>query len=62
MPDESCRKCGGNLISYSKCAKCNEFNKMICKQCGEKTHEKYHVLCIYDVGHLYLNEPILHIN
>jgi predicted amidophosphoribosyltransferase len=57
MPDESCRKCGGGLTSYSKCAKCNEINKMICKQCGEKTSEQFHALCMYYVESHSLNEP-----
>ena len=57
MPDESCRKCGGNLTSYSKCAKCNEINKMICKQCGTKTHEQFHTPCMYYVESHSIYEP-----
>ena len=49
MPDESCRHCGGTLVNYTKCAECNQVNRMICKCCGTKTLEQVHTVCMYYV-------------
>lgn len=47
MPDESCRNCGGNLVSCSLCAECKAVIGMICTSCGSKTTEQFHDSCLY---------------
>ncbi len=47
MPDESCRKCGGALISSSLCPECKKVTQCICKICGLKTEEQFHNSCLY---------------
>jgi len=49
MPDESCRRCGGNLESHASCYQCNDSIQNICKICGTKTEEKFHAKCFYGV-------------
>src|SRR3989304_5630497 len=47
LPDESCRKCGGNLIDCSLCAQCKGVIGMICVSCGTRTMEQFHDSCLY---------------
>ncbi|MGQ0795204.1 MAG: hypothetical protein ACT4N5_03350 [Nitrosopumilaceae archaeon] len=47
MPDESCRTCGGVLISCSMCPECRKIIQWICRQCGSKTAEQFHDRCLY---------------
>ena len=49
MPDESCRKCGGNLINCTLCAQCKGVMGMICVFCGTRTQEQFHDSCLYAV-------------
>ena len=46
MPDESCRKCGGKLTEYTKCAHCLKPNSMICQDCAMCTIEQFHSICV----------------
>jgi len=46
LPDESCRNCGGTLVSCSLCAECKAVIGMICASCGSKTIEQFHDSCI----------------
>lgn len=46
MPDESCRKCGGKLTEYTKCAHCLKPNSMICQDCAMYTIEQFHSICV----------------
>ena len=47
MPDESCRTCGGVLISCSMCPECRKITQRICRICGSKTAEQFHERCLY---------------
>src|SRR3989304_3770305 len=47
MPDESCRTCGGVLISCSMCPECRKITQRICRICGSKTAEQFHDRCLY---------------
>jgi hypothetical protein len=49
MPDESCRKCGGQLANCTQCAECKEVVSMICQQCGSRTMEQFHSHCMYNI-------------
>ena len=46
MPDESCRRCGGKLTEYTKCAHCLKPNSMICQDCALCTIEQFHSICM----------------
>ena len=46
MPDESCRKCGGELQKYTLCAECKKVTQWICKLCNLATKEN-HMNCLY---------------
>ena len=46
MPDESCRRCGGKLTGYTKCARCLKPNSMICQDCALCTIEQFHSICM----------------
>lgn len=45
MPDESCRKCGGNLLEFLKCGECNRPTRFVCGRCRKKTNYQYHYKC-----------------
>ena len=47
MPDESCRKCGGVLTSYSLCQECRKSIQRICTDCNLKTEEQFHESCLH---------------
>lgn len=47
MLDESCRTCGGVLISCSMCPECRKITQRICRICGSKTAEQFHDRCLY---------------
>ena len=46
MPDESCRVCGGLLISRSLCSECKKVIQRVCRICGVKTEEQFHYECL----------------
>lgn len=46
MPDESCRVCGGVLISRSLCSACKKVIQRVCMICGVKTEEQFHYDCL----------------
>ncbi len=50
MPDESCRRCGGNLEEYAQCFQCKVPIQNICKICKTKTEEQFHAKCFYGIG------------
>lgn len=45
MPDESCRRCGHELVEYLKCKECNKTTRFVCWFCGNKTNIQYHFNC-----------------
>lgn len=47
MPDESCRTCGGKLISHSICSECRKPTQHICKICDTMTKQQYHQNCLH---------------
>ena len=47
MPDESCRTCGGELISHSICSECRKPTQHICKICDTMTNQQYHQNCLH---------------
>src|SRR5574341_1433460 len=47
MPDESCRICGGELISHSICSECRKPTQHICKMCDTLTNQQYHQNCLH---------------
>ncbi|HXV38203.1 MAG TPA: hypothetical protein VD699_01325 [Nitrosopumilaceae archaeon] len=47
MPDESCRICGGELISHYLCSECRQVTQRICRMCGSRTNEQIHDKCLY---------------
>lgn len=47
MPDESCRICGGELISHYLCSECRQVTQRICRMCGTRTCEQIHDKCLY---------------
>ncbi len=47
MPDESCRTCGGELISHSRCSECRKAIQRICKKCHTMTDQEYHQNCLH---------------
>ncbi len=46
MPDESCRACGGELVTHSLCSDCRKVIQKICKSCSSPTRKQFHVQCI----------------
>lgn len=47
MPDENCRKCGGELLEHTICAKCRVSNQFICQICGSITLQQNHTKCFH---------------
>jgi len=45
MPDESCRKCGEELVEYIKCKECRKPTRFVCIKCGSKSSFQYHFTC-----------------
>ena len=45
MPDESCRNCGAELETESKCSECNQAIQQICPECNYATLERIHFDC-----------------
>jgi len=45
MPDESCRNCGFEIKSWSKCQYCLETIQQICTKCKIITPIKFHFNC-----------------
>jgi len=45
MPDESCRKCSGNLTECTQCAVCKKAVSRICMRCSTRTLEEFHNYC-----------------
>lgn len=46
LPDQSCRKCGGELLKYTLCAECKKVTQWACKLCNLTTMET-HAGCLY---------------
>ncbi|HKU33883.1 MAG TPA: hypothetical protein VJR22_08580 [Candidatus Nitrosotalea sp.] len=42
MPDESCRSCGGDLVTLSQCGECRKVVQKICKTCDALTRKQFH--------------------
>lgn len=63
MPDESCRRCGGELYSCSLCSECKKTIQQICRVCGSKTEERFHDKCLtvkaYPTGNGIMTEIIM---
>ena len=49
MPDESCRNCGGIVITCSVCYKCNQPTQKVCVKCGILTMQQFHDICFYEI-------------
>lgn len=49
MPDESCRKCGCTIITYSICCKCKQPTQKVCIKCGTHTLSQFHDSCFYEI-------------
>jgi hypothetical protein len=49
MPDESGRKCGGEIKKYSLCAQCRHVTRKICIECGWLTLDQVHQDCFYPI-------------
>jgi len=45
MPDESCRKCGKELESYTLCSQCRRPTQKICSFCRMTTLQQPHEHC-----------------
>ncbi len=59
MPDESCRICGGVLVSSAQCFQCKEPIQRICTICGNITPEQFHANCFYGIVEKYqTGEPL----
>ncbi|MFQ5573887.1 MAG: hypothetical protein ACE5EJ_06515 [Nitrosopumilaceae archaeon] len=56
MPDESCRKCGGELLNCTQCAECKEIVSMICQNCGRRTMEQFHDYCMFNVNNIPISD------
>lgn len=50
MPDESCRTCGGDLISHVMCSECRKSTQRICKICDTVTEQEYHQNCLHTIS------------
>ncbi len=63
MPDESCRRCGGELYSCSLCSECKKTIQQICRICGSRTEERFHDKCLtvkaYPTGNGSMTEIIM---
>ncbi|MGI0069271.1 MAG: hypothetical protein ACREAN_03335, partial [Nitrosopumilaceae archaeon] len=46
MPDESCRICGGELVSHTLCSCCRKSTQKKCKTCKHVTLLQPHPYCI----------------
>jgi predicted amidophosphoribosyltransferase len=46
MPDQSCRMCGGELISHLTCSECRKPTQRICNICNNMTTQEYHQNCL----------------
>ncbi|MEM3143428.1 MAG: hypothetical protein QXW91_02225 [Candidatus Nitrosotenuis sp.] len=46
MPDESCRRCGGVLITASKCSECRKPLEQFCRVCKNVISDVIHT-CMY---------------
>ncbi len=46
MPDESCRRCGGELVKHLWCNHCRKTIQKICKMCTKETLMQQHTMCI----------------
>ena len=46
MPDESCRTCGGELVTLSLCSECRKVTQKKCRLCANVTREQVHDGCI----------------
>ncbi|MFZ0183295.1 MAG: hypothetical protein WAL88_00495 [Nitrosotalea sp.] len=46
MPDESCRRCGGELVKHLWCSNCRKTIQKICKMCSRETLRHQHTSCL----------------
>ncbi len=46
MPDESCRICGGELVSYTICSDCRKVTQKKCRVCNHVTLLQPHQYCV----------------
>ena len=46
MPDESCRTCGGELVSHMLCSDCRKATQKICRVCNRATLLQSHKPCM----------------
>ena len=46
MPDESCRTCGGELVTLSLCSECRKVTQKKCRLCANVTRKQFHDGCI----------------
>jgi len=46
MPDESCRICGGELVSHNLCYDCRKITQKKCRICTHKTLLQSHQYCM----------------
>jgi len=46
MPDESCRTCGGELVSHSLCSDCRKATQKKCRVCSRTTLLQSHQYCV----------------
>ncbi len=49
MPDESCRMCGGDMVSTKSCHHCRKSLQKKCKSCNIPSHMQYHVHDVIDI-------------
>src|SRR5690242_7546243 len=46
MPDESCRTCGGELMTHSLCSECRKVTQKKCTLCQNITRKQFHDECV----------------
>lgn len=46
MPDDSCRKCGGELVSHTLCSDCRKATQKKCRNCTNVTLLQSHQYCM----------------
>ncbi len=46
MPDESCRTCGGELVTHSLCSECRKVTQKKCILCKNVTRKQFHDICV----------------
>ncbi|TLX82816.1 MAG: hypothetical protein E6K98_05475 [Thaumarchaeota archaeon] len=46
MPDESCRTCGGELVTHSLCSECRKVTQKKCSLCQNVTRKQFHDACV----------------